>query len=75
MKPAERQYVRQQLLPQLRAMAPAQRQFLRQHVRQLEGLSDADRDAKMHDPVFVQGLSVEEQQMLPYLSPSVRGLE
>jgi hypothetical protein len=68
MKPAERQYVRQQLLPQLRAMAPAQRQFLRQHVRQLEGLSDADRDAKMHDPAFLQGLSPDEQQMIPYLS-------
>jgi hypothetical protein len=68
MKPVERQYVRQQLLPQLRAMAPAQRQFLRQHVRELEGLSDADRETKMHDPTFLQGLSPEEQQMIPYLS-------
>jgi hypothetical protein len=68
MSPAERQYVRQQLLPQLGAMAPARRQFLRQHVRQLEGLSDADRDAKMHDPAFLQGLSPDEQKMIPYLS-------
>jgi hypothetical protein len=55
-------------LPQLRAMAPAQRQFLRQHVRQLEGLNDSDRDAKLHDPAFLQGLSPDEQKMLPYLS-------
>jgi hypothetical protein len=68
MSPVERQYVRQQLLPQLGAMAPVQRQFLRQHVRQLEGLSEADRETKLHDPAFLQGLSPDEQRMLPYLT-------
>jgi Protein of unknown function (DUF3106) len=68
MTPAEQRYIRQEMLPQLRAMAPAQRQFLRQHVRQLEGLNDSDRDAKLHDPAFLQGLSPDEQKMLPYLT-------
>jgi hypothetical protein len=68
MTPVEQRYVRQEMLPQLRAMAPVQRQFLRQHVRQLEGLSDSDRDVKLHDPAFLQGLSPDEQKMLPYLS-------
>jgi uncharacterized protein DUF3106 len=68
MTPGEQHYVRQEMLPQLRAMVPAQRQFLRQHVRQLEGLSDADRGAKLRDPAFLQGLSPDEQKMLPYLS-------
>ena len=68
MTPAERQYVRQQLLPQLSAMAPARRQFLLQHVRQLNGLSDSERDAKLSDPAFTRGLSPDERGMLPYLS-------
>ena len=69
MTPVEQHYVRQEMLPQLRAMAPAQRQFLRQHVRQLEELNDSDRVMRSCiDPAFLQGLSPDEQKMLPYLT-------
>lgn len=67
MTPQERQYVRQELIPRLRNMPPAQRANLIQHVHQLDGLSEADREARLNDPAFYQGLTPEERQMLPYM--------
>jgi hypothetical protein len=67
MTPQERQYVRQQLMPTWQSMPPVRRMFIVQHVRQLDGLSEADREVRMNDPTFYQGLTPEERQMLPYL--------
>jgi hypothetical protein len=67
MTPQERQYVRQQLMPTWQNMPPARRMFMVQHVRQLDGVSEADRAARLNDQTFLAGLTPEEREMLPYL--------
>jgi hypothetical protein len=49
-------------------MPPARRQAVLRHLRQLDGLNDAERNAKLNDPKFLRGLKPEERQMMPYLS-------
>lgn len=67
MTPQELQYVNQQLKPLWQNMAPARRLVVLRHVRQLDGLTDSERDAKLRDPAFAQGLTPEEQEMIPFL--------
>ncbi|MFZ0820398.1 MAG: DUF3106 domain-containing protein [Candidatus Acidiferrales bacterium] len=67
MSPQEQQFVRQQVMPAWRDMVPAQRRFMQQHLNQLYGLSTPEARAKLSDPAFLQGMSPEQQRMLPYL--------
>ena len=68
MTPEQRQYVRQTLLPQWKSMPPARRQVMMQHLQQLRGLTDAQREERLNDPAFVSGLSPDEQNMLRNLN-------
>jgi hypothetical protein len=68
MTPGEQKYVRQQIYPQWNAMPRARRVVMVQHLHQLDGLSDSEREAKLNDPAFSQGLNPDEKVMLPYLS-------
>ena len=38
-----------------------------QHLHQLYGMSAPEAQAKLSDPAFLQGMSPEQQKMLPYL--------
>jgi hypothetical protein len=68
MTPKERQYVQQQVIPMWNAMPRTRRVVMMQHLHQLDGLSDSEREAKLNDPAFTQGLNPDEKVMLPYLS-------
>jgi hypothetical protein len=67
MTPQEQQFVRQQVQPAWRGMAPNQKRFMLQHLHQLYGMSEPEAQAKINDPAFLQGMSLEQQRMLPYL--------
>ena len=64
LSPQQRQYVRNSLLPRWQAMPVERRQLLLGRLRVLRDLSPAERDAKLKDPNFMQGLSPDEQQTL-----------
>jgi hypothetical protein len=68
MTPEQRQYVQQDLLPRWRNLPQPRQQAIRQHLQQLNNLSDSDRESKLNDPEFVKGLNPEEQGMLRDLS-------
>lgn len=68
MPPDQQRYVRDTLLPQWRNMAPARRQFVLQKLRNLRGLDDAQRSAKLNDEAFLSGLDPSERNMLRDLS-------
>jgi hypothetical protein len=67
MSPQEQQFVRQQVRPAWNGMPQVQRRFMLQHLNQLYALSAPEAQARMSDPAFLQGMSPEQQRMLPYL--------
>ena len=66
--PQEQGYVRDTLLPQWQKTPPAQRQAILGKLRQLRGLDDAQRTARLNDESFLGGLNPEDRQMLRDLS-------
>ena len=64
MSPEQRQYVRNELLPRWQQMPPERRQLLMGRLHTLRGMPEADREAQLNDPKFMQGLSPQEQQTL-----------
>jgi hypothetical protein len=68
MTPEQRRYVRETLLPQWQNLPPARRQVVLGKLRDLHGLSDSERGAKLNDDFFMNGLSPDERQMLRDLS-------
>lgn len=66
--PQERQYVRDTLLPRWQNMPANRKRAVTEHLRQLQGLDDAQRQAKLNDPAFLEGLNPDEQEMLRSLS-------
>ena len=68
MPPDQQRYVRDTLLPQWKNLAPVRRQLLLQKLRNLRGLDDAQRNAKLNDEAFLNGLDPSERNMLRDLS-------
>lgn len=66
--PQEREYVRDTILPRWQNMLPDRKALVSQRLRQLQELDDAQRQAKLNDPAFVEGLNPDEQEMLRSLS-------
>lgn len=66
--PEEQGYVRDSLLPQWQKTPPAQRQAILGKLRQLRGLDDAQRTAKLNDESFLGNLNPQDRQMLRDLS-------
>jgi hypothetical protein len=67
--PADQQnYVRDTLLPEWKGTAPARRQAILAKLRNLRGLNDAQRTAKLNDEAFLGGLDPRERSMLRDLS-------
>jgi Protein of unknown function (DUF3106) len=62
--PEQQGYVRNVLLPRWQLLPPQRKAVILQHLRSLNNLSDADREARLNDPAFNQGLSPDEQHML-----------
>ena len=68
MTPEQQRYVRQSLLPRWQQLPPARRQALLQRLHSLRNMSEEDRQAKLNDPAFVQGLNPEDREMLGQLA-------
>jgi len=68
MTPQQQNYVRNNLLPRWQQLPPDRRQAIQRHLNQLNGLNEAEREAKLNDPSFVKGLNPDEQKMLRELS-------
>jgi predicted Fe-S protein YdhL (DUF1289 family) len=68
MTPEQQRNVRQSLLPRWQQMAPARRQAILGRLHSLRNMSESDRQAKLNDPAFVQGLSTDEREMLGQLA-------
>ena len=66
--PEQQRYVRQSLLPRWQQLDPARRQAILQRLHSLRDMSEADRQAKLNDPAFVQGLNPEDRDMLGQLA-------
>jgi len=64
----QRRYVRQTLLPEWQNLPPARRQAVLGKLRDLRGLSESERAAKLNDESFMDGLAPDERQMLRDLS-------
>jgi hypothetical protein len=62
--PEQQGYVRNVLLPRWQTLPPQRKAVILQHLRSLNNLSDQDREARLNDPMFNQGLSPDEQHML-----------
>jgi hypothetical protein len=68
MTPEQRRYVQQSLFPRWQQMLPARRQAILQRLHSLRDMSEADRQAKLNDPSFTEGLSGEDREMLGQLA-------
>lgn len=68
MTPEQRRYVQQSLFPRWKALPLPRRQALLQRLHSLRDMSEADRQARLNDPSFTQGLSPEDREMLGQLA-------
>lgn len=68
MTPEQQRYVRQSLLPRWQQLVPERRQAILQRLHSLRNLSEPDRQAKLNDPAFVEGLNPEDREMLGQLA-------
>lgn len=68
MTPEQRRYVQQSLFPRWQQMLPARRQAILQRLHSLRNMSEADRQAKLSDPSFTEGLNPEDREMLGQLA-------
>jgi predicted Fe-S protein YdhL (DUF1289 family) len=68
MTPEQRRYVRETLMPQWQSLPPARRQVVLGKLRDLHDLNDSERDAKLNDESFMNGLAPNERQLLRDLS-------
>ena len=68
MTPEQQRNVRQSLLPRWQQMLPARRQAILQRLHSLRNMTEADRQAKLNDPAFVEGLNPEDREMLGQLA-------
>jgi hypothetical protein len=66
--PDQRREVQQRLLPRWQQVPPSRRQAIMQRLHQLRDLSESGRQAKLNDSSFVEGLNVEDREMLGQLA-------
>jgi hypothetical protein len=68
MTPEQQRNVRQSLLPRWQQLPPVRRQAIMQRLHSLRNMSEADRQAKLNDPAFVEGLNPDDREMLGQLA-------
>ena len=66
--PDQRRDVQQRLLPRWQQVPPARRQAIMLRLHPLRDLSEWGREAKLHDPSFLEGLNSEDREMLSQLA-------
>jgi hypothetical protein len=68
MTPEQQRNIRQSLFPRWQQLLPARRQAILQRLHSLRNMSEAERQAKLNDPAFVEGLNPEDREMLGQLA-------
>ena len=68
MTPDQRAYVQQSLFPRWQQLPQPRRQALLQRLHSLRDMSEADRQARLSDPAFTQGLNPEDREILGQLA-------
>jgi hypothetical protein len=68
MTPEQQRNVRQSLLPRWQQLPPARRQAMLQKLHTLRDMTEAQREAKLNDPAFTEGLNPEDRDMLGQLA-------
>jgi hypothetical protein len=68
MTPGQRAYVQQSLFPRWKQLPGPRRQAILQRLHSLRDMSEADRQARLNDPAFTEGLSSEDREMLGQLA-------
>jgi hypothetical protein len=68
MTPEQQGYVRQTLLPHWQQLPPQRREAIMQRLHQLRDLNESDRQARLSDPSFVEGLNPEDRETLGQLA-------
>ena len=68
MTPQQQQEVRRNLLPRWQQLPPPRRQAILQRLHSLRNLSESERQAKLNDPAFVEGLNGEDRETLTQLA-------
>lgn len=68
MTPEQQRNVRQWLLPRWQQMPPVRRQAILQRLHSLRNLTESERQSKLNDPAFTEGLSPDEREMLGQLA-------
>jgi Protein of unknown function (DUF3106) len=66
--PEQRTYVRQTVLPRWQQLPPPRRQAIMQRLHSLRDMSETDRQAKLNDPAFMEGMSGEDRETLKQLA-------
>lgn len=64
MSPEQKQYVQKVLMPKWQAMPPNRRSLIKGRLHVLQGMTTSQQKEALNSPRFMQGLSLDEQQML-----------
>ncbi len=68
MTPEQQRNVRQSLLPRWQQMPPVRRQAILQRLHSLRNMTESERQGKLNDPAFTEGLNPEDREMLGQLA-------
>ena len=68
MTPEQQRNVRQSLLPRWQQMPPVRRQAILRRLHSLRNMTEPERQSKLNDPAFTEGLNPEDREMLGQLA-------
>jgi len=68
MTPEQRSYVTQTVIPRWRQLPPVRRQAIVRRLRSLQNLNETERNARLNDPAFLEGLNDEDRDTLRQLA-------
>jgi hypothetical protein len=64
LSPEERRHFHQQVIPNWQRLEPQRKQGIMRRLNALRPLSDEERDRRLNDPAFTQGMSPDEAEIL-----------
>lgn len=68
MTPEQQRNIRQSLLPRWQQMPTPRRRNILKRLHSLRNMSETERQAKLNDPAFIEGLNPEDREMLEQLA-------
>jgi hypothetical protein len=68
MTPEQQRNVRQSLLPRWQQVPPVRRQAILQRLHSLRNMTESERQAKLNEPAFTEGLNPDDREMLGQLA-------